>query len=162
MSADCSRDRGESEGGPMTSTAGADDAAIREVIDRWVDAFRNHDADAAMAIHTPDTVSFDIVPPLRYVGASEYRKPWQEAFDNFPGPIEFEIRDLDITIGGELAFSRSLNRMMATAGDGQQIDYWFRWTACYAKVDGRWLIVHDHTSVPTDFANGTSVLDLEP
>lgn len=115
-----------------------------------------------MAIHAHDTVSFNIVPPLRYVGADAYRKPWQETFENFAGPIEFEIRDLDITIGGDLAYSRSLNRMMGTTTDGQKTDFWFRWTACFQKIDEQWLIVHDHTSVPTDFTSGTAVLDLAP
>jgi uncharacterized protein (TIGR02246 family) len=144
------------------TTADTDVTEIRGVIDSWVEAFRSHDVEAAMAVHAPDTVSFDIVAPLRYVGVSAYRRPWEEAFENFPGPIEFEIRDLDITLGGDLAFSRSLNRMTATMGDGQQIDYWFRWTACFRKIEGRWLIVHDHTSVPTDFASGMAVLDLAP
>ncbi|WP_378741778.1 YybH family protein [Nocardia brasiliensis] len=147
----------------MTPTVETTDAAeIRGVIDKWVAAFRNRDVAAAMAIHAVDTVSFDIVPPLRYVGTDDYRKPWEETFENFTGPIEFEVRDLDITIGGDVAFSRSLNRMTGTMADGQPTDFWFRWTACFQKRDGRWLIVHDHTSVPTDFTDGTAVLDLTP
>ncbi|WP_199856684.1 YybH family protein [Nocardia suismassiliense] len=147
----------------MTDIAnGTDEAQIRGVIDKWVAAFRDRDVDAAMAIHSADTVSFDIVPPLRFVGTDAYRKPWEETFQNFAGPINFEIRDLDITIGGDLAFSRSLNRMMGTMADGQQTDLWFRWTACFQKRDGQWLIVHDHTSAPTDFATGAAVLDLTP
>ncbi|MFI6996013.1 YybH family protein [Nocardia sp. NPDC050175] len=147
----------------MTRTTEAtDDADIRGVIDRWVEAFRNRDVDAAMAIHAADTVSFDIAPPLRYVGTDEYRRPWEATFANFTGPIEFEIRELAITIGTDVAFSRSLNRMMGTMRDGQEADLWLRWTACFQKRDGQWLIVHDHSSVPTDFANGTALLDLTP
>lgn len=46
--------------------------------------------------------------------------------------------------------------------DGQTSDYWFRWTACLRRIDGRWLIVHDHTSLPTDFASGGAAQDLQP
>lgn len=144
----------------MTRTA--DEADIRGLIDRWVEAFRTRDVEAAMAIHAADTVSFDIVPPLRYIGTDAYRKPWEETFANFTGPIQFEIRELDITIGADIAFSRSLNRMMGTMNDGEETDVWLRWTACFQKREGRWLIVHDHSSVPTDFGNGTAVLDLTP
>ncbi|WP_181699740.1 nuclear transport factor 2 family protein [Nocardia sp. GTS18] len=147
----------------MTDTTGSsDEAQIREVIHSWVAAFRNRDVSAAKAIHSPDTVSFDIVPPLRYIGWDSYRKPWEDTFDGFIGPIDFEIRDLVITVGDDMAFSRSLNRMMGTMADGQKTDFWFRWTACFQKIGGRWLIVHDHTSVPTDFGTGTAVLDLAP
>lgn len=144
------------------ATRATDEADIRGVIDRWVEAFHHRDVAAAMAIHAVDTVSFDIVPPLRYAGTAEYRKPWEETFANFTGPILFEIRELDITLGTDIAFSRSLNHMMGTTNDGQDTDVWLRWTACFQKREGRWLIVHNHSSVPTDLANGTAVLDLTP
>ncbi|MCP2315298.1 Ketosteroid isomerase homolog [Nocardia amikacinitolerans] len=139
-----------------------DEAAIRLVIDRWAQAFHDKDVDAVVALHDPDTVSFDIVPPLRYVGMSEYRKPWDETFANFGGPIEMEIRDLVITVGGDVAFSYSLNRMIGVLNDGTELDYWMRWTVCYRRIDGRWLIVHDHSAAPTDFATGGAALDLQP
>ncbi|PXX58726.1 uncharacterized protein (TIGR02246 family) [Nocardia tenerifensis] len=144
------------------TAAERDEAEIRGLIDRWVGAFQDRDVAAAMAIHAPDTVSFDIVAPLRYVGTDAYRKPWEETFETFVGPVYFEIRELDITIGADVAFSRSLNRMMATTTEGHATDIWLRWTACFQKRDGHWLIVHDHTSVPTDFTTGTAVLDLTP
>ena len=56
----------------------------------------------------------------------------------------------------------SLNRISGALKDGTKVDQWVRWTAGLRKVDGSWLIVHDHVSVPTDFATGKSMLDLEP
>jgi len=96
------------------------------------------------------------------VGRDAYRKPWEETFAAFEGPIVFEIRDLNIVIRDDIAFSYSLNRMRGTRKDGQKSDYWLRWTACYQKIDGKWRIVHDHSSVPTDFASGKASLALEP
>ena len=46
--------------------------------------------------------------------------------------------------------------------NGNEVGFWVRWTACFRKIDGNWLIVHDHVSVPTDFATGKALLDLEP
>ncbi|WP_069166759.1 YybH family protein [Nocardia altamirensis] len=140
----------------------SDAAEIQRVIDTWVGAFRDRDVAAALGVHAEDAVSFDIVPPLRYIGTEAYRQPWVETFENFVGPIEVELRDLDITVGTDLAFSRSLNRMTGTMRSGDLVDLWYRWTACFQKRDGQWLIVHDHTSAPTNFADGTAVLDLEP
>ncbi len=73
-----------------------------------------------------------------------------------------DLADLAITVGDDVAFSRSLNRFRATTRAGDSVDYWFRWTACFRRLDGRWLIVHDRTSLPTDFVTGESVQTLTP
>jgi ketosteroid isomerase-like protein len=52
--------------------------------------------------------------------------------------------------------------MSGAMNNGTKIGYWLRWTACFRRIDGAWLIEHDHVSVPTDFATGRSKLDLEP
>ena len=137
-------------------------AEIRSVIARWVEAFRTRSVDTAREIHSRATVSFDIVPPLRYRGFDDYATAWEGAFDSFAGPIDITLHDQNITVRDDIAFSHSLNRFAATTHDGVKVEYWFRWTACFQKLDGRWLIVHDHSSLPTDFANGRSVLDLRP
>ena len=37
-----------------------------------------------------------------------------------------------------------------------------RATFCFRKIDGKWLIAHDHASVPLDFKSGRALLNLEP
>lgn len=138
------------------------EADIRGVIATWADSFRSRNVEAAMRLHAPDVVSFDMVPPLRYQGIDDYRSAWRAMFDAFEGPIEVEVRDLSVTVGDGVAFTFSMNRFCGTATDGQKVDYWWRWTACFERLDGKWLIVHDHQSLPTDFATGTSVQTLEP
>ena len=39
-------------------------------------------------------------------------------------------------------------------------DLWVRWTACFRRIDGVWLVVHDHVSVPADLEHGQAVLNL--
>jgi ketosteroid isomerase-like protein len=39
--------------------------------------------------------------------------------------------------------------------------YW-RATLCLRKIDGEWLVVHTHTSVPFDMQTGEAQIDLEP
>lgn len=146
---------------PTTRPTDAE-AEIRVVLDGWVEAFRRKDAALFLSLHAPEIVSFDIVPPLRYRGAQEYAVPTRTAFAMFDGPIVMDLSDVVITARDGIAFSRSLNHFQATRSDGGRSDYWFRWTACFERRDGRWLIVHDHTSLPTDFATGRSVSTLEP
>jgi ketosteroid isomerase-like protein len=139
-----------------------DEAEIKRLIEGGVEAFRARDIDGVMSIYARELVSFDLVPPLRYVGAGAYRKRWEETFSSFQGPIVYEIHDLDITMGDDVAFGHSLNRLSGTMNNGQKTDLWVRSTACFRKINGKWLIVHTHVSVPVDLVNGKAVLDLKP
>ena len=72
--------------------------------------------------------------------------------------------DVDTAAAGDdVAFSTSLNRMRATSTSGKQIDLWTRATIGFRKIDGRWLVVHEHVSVPF-YMDGSerAALDLEP
>jgi ketosteroid isomerase-like protein len=125
------------------------EALIRQRVEDLVKALRAKDIDGVMALFAPDLVSFDIAPPLRYFGADGKRRAWQEAFAAFSGPIDYEVRDLSVTTNSELAFVHSLNHISATLASGH-IDMWLRWTACFRQINGVWLVVHDHVSVPAD------------
>jgi ketosteroid isomerase-like protein len=138
------------------------EALIRRRVEDLVKALNAKDLDGVMAIYAPNLVSFDIAPPLRYVGADKKRRAWQEAFAAFTGPIAYEVRDVDVTTHGELAFVHSLNHITVTLASGQLIDLWLRWTACLRRIDGVWLVVHDHVSVPADLAHGQAMLHLTP
>jgi ketosteroid isomerase-like protein len=61
-----------------------------------------------------------------------------------------------------VAFSYCAHRIKGALKTGQQTDWWLRWTACYRKTNGKWLIVHEQVSVPVDLGNGTAMLDLKP
>jgi ketosteroid isomerase-like protein len=74
----------------------------------------------------------------------------------------YEIRDLSLTLGDDVAFGHSLNRVSGTLKNGNTTDFWLRWTACFRKIDGNWLITHDQVSVPVDPESGRALLNLEP
>jgi ketosteroid isomerase-like protein len=115
-----------------------------------------------MSFYAPDIVSFDIVAPLRDVGAEAKRRQWVDAFAAYRPPLKYEVHDLAITVGDDVAFAHSVNRMTGTMKNAHQTGFWIRWTACFRKIDGNWFIAHDHVSVPVDPANGKALLDLEP
>ena len=39
---------------------------------------------------------------------------------------------------------------------------WVRTTVCFRKIDGTWLITHEHNSVPFNPETGKASLDLAP
>ena len=138
------------------------EAVVRQRVEALVRALRAKDIDAAMSFYAPDIVSFDLNPPLRYVGADNKRRAWQEAFAAYAGPIAYELRELSVTAAGELAFVHSLNHVSGTLANGQANALWVRWTACFRRIDGVWLVVHNHVSVPADLKRGQALLNLEP
>jgi ketosteroid isomerase-like protein len=53
--------------------------------------------------------------------------------------------------------------LMATTTDGQNVDLWFRATLGFRKIDGKWTITHEHSSVPF-YMDGSfkAAIDLKP
>jgi uncharacterized protein (TIGR02246 family) len=148
----------------MRTEAKNNEAAIRELYDRWASAFRARDIDGIMSVYTPGdaVVAYDIVPPLQYVGKEAYRKDYEVFLAQYDGPIDIEYRDLRIVASGNVAFLHALERISGTMKNGQKSDIWVRATSGLRKIKGKWLIVHDHISVPVDLNTGKAVLDLKP
>ena len=141
------------------------EALIRQRVEDCVKALNAKDIDGVMSLFAPNLVSFDIAPQfgaLRYFGAENKRRAWQEAFATFSGPFAYELHDLNVTTEGELAFVHSLNHLNATLASAQITEMWLRWTACLRRIDGEWVVVHDHVSVPADLEHGRAVLNLTP
>lgn len=138
------------------------EARIRQRIDDWAQAARDKDLDALMSFYAPDIVSFDVIPPLQYAGAEAYRKDWEMGFEMCQGETDFEMRDLHVTAGTEAAFCYWLNRMSGTTKDQESFDCWVRWTQCWQKVAGKWLIAHEHISFPIDMKTNSALMDLKP
>jgi uncharacterized protein (TIGR02246 family) len=139
-----------------------DEAAIQRLLDDCIRSLYNKNIEGVMSLYAQEVVSFDIVPPLQYIGADAFRKVWEEIFFIYQGPINYEIHDLHITVGDDVAFTHSLNRISGTMTNGQKTDLWLRWTACWRKINGKWLIVHHQNSVPVDLETGRAVLSLKP
>lgn len=146
----------------MHTIRAMDEAQIRECLESWARALRAKDVDRVMSHYTPDFLSFDLAPPLQHVGAVN-RQGFEEWFRTFRGPIGLEIRDLSITASEDVAFSHSLNRISGARTTEEDTDVWVRATVCFRKIGGRWLVAHEHSSVPF-YMDGSyrAAVDLAP
>jgi ketosteroid isomerase-like protein len=117
-------------------------------MDSWVRAVRARDVDGVTAHYAPDILSFDLAPPLSYQGVDALRRSLAEWFVTFRGLVGYEIRDLSITATDEVAFCHSLNRISGARTAGEDTDVWVRGTVCFRRIGGRWMITHEHLSVP--------------
>jgi ketosteroid isomerase-like protein len=89
------------------------------VIEGWTKAIAAKDIDAVMSHYAADIVTFDLAPPLQTTGAGALKKSLEAWFPTFRGPVGYEIRDLCITTGDDVAFCRSLNRISGARTDGE-------------------------------------------
>ena len=150
---------------PAAAAAPAtEEATIRALEAQFAAAFNAKDADAIMKVYVPNEslMVFDVVPPRQYVGANAYRRDWQDFFAHVKGPLKFEISDLGVTTDGRLGYSHSIQRVSGTDSKGQPIDLTVRVTDVYRKINGNWLIVHEHVSVPVDLDTGKPDLASKP
>ena len=132
---------------PTTTTRIREDAQIRECMDAWAQALRAKDIDALMAHYAPEVVTFDLMP-LQSRGVDAYRENFEAWFASVQGPIDYEIRDLRVTKRDDVAFCRYLGHVKSTRNTGEKNDYWVRVTAGFQRMDGQWVVIHEHVSVP--------------
>ncbi|HEY3876310.1 MAG TPA: nuclear transport factor 2 family protein [Candidatus Kapabacteria bacterium] len=140
----------------------AAETLIRQRVEEYAKAVSAKDLDRVMSLYATDIVSFDLNPPLQYSGTDNKRRAWQAFFEAYPGSVTYEIHDLSIVADSELAFVHSLNHVKGAMANGHLSDLWVRWTACFRRIDGVCLIVHDHVSVPADLRHGKALLNLTP
>jgi ketosteroid isomerase-like protein len=146
----------------MATQREVSEAEIRRQIDKIVEGIGAKDLDALTRLYAADVVSFDVEPPLQHVGVAAKMKNWARAFTIFRD-VSYEVRDLAVTTGDDVAFGHCFGRLSGTLTDGTATDgMWVRATFCFQKIDGDWVIVHDQASVPFDMVTGKGLTDLKP
>ncbi|MBG6094154.1 YybH family protein [Nocardioides luteus] len=140
----------------------AEEAAIRGRIGKIIEGLRAKDLDILREPYAPDVVSFDVEPPLQHVGIEAKLANWAKVFQVFE-TVDYEIRDLTLTIGGDVAFGHAFGRLSGTMKNGVATPgMWVRVTYGLRRIDGSWVITHDQVSVPFDMLSGKGMVDLEP
>lgn len=145
---------------PATRSSSED--RIRALLEERVRAIHNKDAQALTNACAPDIVSFDALPPLQRLGADAVRARAEEWLGWYDSPVGYDIRDLRIAAGEDMAFASYLYRVTGTMTNSTTVDMWLRSTVCLRRANGEWLIAHEHTSVPFDAESGRAALDLTP
>jgi uncharacterized protein (TIGR02246 family) len=139
-----------------------DEREIRALEDRFAAAANAKDPDAVMKVYVPgnDLFVFDVAVPRQHVGWDDYKKDWHDFFAMFSGPVKFTVSDLNVMSDGKIAYGHSIQELSGAMTNGMSADLTVRVTDVYRKIDGKWLIVQEHVSVPIDFSSGKPVADL--
>ncbi len=138
------------------------ESEVRALLERWSAAARSKNIDGLMTLYAPDSVYFDVVPPLRFIGAEAIRRNFLRWFDAWESDIGQDIHDLSILASEDVAVAHMLIRASGTLKNGNEVGYWVRATVGCRRSNGQWLIAHEHVSLPVDMASGRAVMDLVP
>jgi ketosteroid isomerase-like protein len=151
----------------ISISSAANSSAVAQ-IQQKVDGFRHSVLTMSMPgmanyyWNSPDVVVFDVVPPLRYVGWDSFRQDWQGFFDSFEKISVYDWTDVHIEAEGDMGWMRALVHMVGTFKDGKSIDMAFRDTAIFERKGGKWVVVHDHGSVPIEFETQKAIFNAPP
>ena len=133
---------------------------IHALLNDALSAFKAKDLDKMMSFydHSASLVAYDVVPPVQYTGWDSYKKDFGDFFALFDGPISDEASDMAIVAEGNLGYSRMVEHVTGKQKNGQPMDMLVRVTDVYRKSKGKWLIIHEHVSVPVDLDSGKAVM----
>jgi ketosteroid isomerase-like protein len=134
----------------MMQQDGTAENQIKTIVETWAEAVRRHDLPGILSHHEQNIVMFDVPPPLQSRGMDEYRKSWDLFFKYHQPSQAFDIEELTITAGEDVAFAVAIMRCGSGtfSGPPEQGGFLFRLTIGLRKIEGNWLIAHEHHSVP--------------
>jgi ketosteroid isomerase-like protein len=127
---------------------------IRRILKKWAEATRMGKQDEVLANHSSNVLIFDVLPPLMYKGAAAYRRSWGDWQPETDGPGVFEFQNLRAEADGNVGFAHAVIRCGGKHPDGSSFEDTVRATFCLKKIKGRWMVTHQHISMPS--GNGGS------
>jgi uncharacterized protein (TIGR02246 family) len=121
---------------------------IRALIARWAKAVRGENRAGIRADHDPDILMFDVPPPFLSRGLDAYMETWETFFSSVEKPVTFDFRDVQVTAGEEVAFATAIGNCVNIDRNGTRESLDFRLTMGLRKIKGKWIVVHEHHSLP--------------
>ena len=126
-----------------------DEEQIRALIERWAQAVHKGDMEGVLVDHSDDIVMFDVPPPNDGVrGIEAYRATWPEFFGFQQQGAAFDILELHVTAGADVAFAWALLWCGGPREQAEDPDNRLRLTIGLRKQQGRWVVTHEHHSFP--------------
>ena len=139
--------RTTAEARDQVGEATAADAEIRSLVDRWARAVHDGDLAGVLVDHSDDIVMFDVPPPEDGArGLDAYRATWPPFFEWQRSGGCFELVEVDVTAGDDVAFVWALLRCGTEAGLADEPDRRLRLTLGLRREGGRWAVAHEHHS----------------
>lgn len=123
------------------------EAEIRRLVETWARAVHEGDLAGVLAAHSDDIVMFDVPPPEDGArGLDAYRTTWPPFFEWQRSGARFDLVEVEVTAGDDVAFVWALLRCGTEAELAAEPDRRLRLTLGLRREDGRWAVAHEHHS----------------
>lgn len=132
------------------------------LVESRVAAVAAKDVETLIAQFAEDVTLFDALGELSDRGVAAERARLEAWFGAYRSEIGLRIRDLEVAVGGDVAFAHFLFQVSGTMVDGTEVRMWVRATLGLRRSEAGWKIVHEHSSVPFDGTTGQARTALVP
>ena len=123
------------------------EAEILRLVEAWARAAHEGDIAGVLADHSDDIVMFDVPPPEDGArGLDAYRATWPPFFEWQRTGALFEVVEVDVTAGDDVAFVWALLRCGTEADLAATPDRRLRLTLGLRREGGGWVVAHEHHS----------------
>jgi ketosteroid isomerase-like protein len=116
------------------------------------------DIDKLNGYYAPDATVLDIYAPGLYRGRDQIRAAFAPQFAAIR-TMSHEMAEMNIASDGRFACAAMQIRFTGTFKDGTPLALSVRQLDAFKKIEGRWQIVQQHISLPTDPATGMAIAD---
>lgn len=123
---------------------------VRAILESWAKSTKESRNDDILKNHSEDLVIFDVLPPMKYESAAAYRRSWEDWHPETEAGAIFDLENLSITAGADIAFAHSFINCGGTLPDGKSFRDTVRATFCLERVNGVWVVKHQHISKPQE------------
>lgn len=143
------------------TAAPLEESEVIAVVEAWAEAIRRKDVVGVTDQFAAEPVNFFLAPPLQ--ADTPLPQDLTDWFATFHGSLGLELRDLQVTMGGDAAFCHGFVHLTGNRTHQDETNLWFRLTFGLRKIDDLWKITHAHESVPFLMdGSDKAALDLRP
>ncbi len=131
----------------FTSAQAVANESPQALQDAFMAGVITNDADAIAACYTDDAVNFTL-DSMMGIGPESARQSWGSFFEAFDVD-KAELSETHLEVHGDTAIAWGLFLIVATpAGGSEPVEFRGRYMDIARRIDGRWLYVADHASMP--------------
>jgi ketosteroid isomerase-like protein len=133
--------------GKPATPAPVDKAYLQSIWDGWAAA--DIEKQNQFYVAGPGHLFYDVAP-LKYNSWEEYKAGVAPSLKDSPKVTYTLNDDLQIHPAGDATWVTGTLDMAGTSQQGEKQTLTLRWTAVLVQQDGRWVITHEHVSVPAE------------
>ena len=125
-----------------------EETAIFKAITEQIAMYKKRDVEGVMRyyVHRPDLSVFDSEEPEAVLGWDACRKYTEQQIGAVRSIDKLELSKVQVHASGELGFLAAAWTLEATTNEGEKVSQSGRVTEVLQKLDGKWLILHEHNS----------------